>query len=282
MPQKKLIDILSQKEIDYIITLYKNNTSLRKIEELTHHSRQAIAKMLEELQIKNTYGNHYRYYFFDFDYFSIINDEKKAYWLGFLYADGSIGTSKYGEQTFKLSLQEQDKEILEKYKNDLKSSYPLRYDNSSILQNGTISKQVILEQRNQKTVDDLKKLGCVERKSLILTFPTEQQVPSQYVYDFIRGYFDGDGSISQYNNEYHVSIVGTENFINKLSTYFKGGSVFKDKRKNNSWYFSLNGNLQIINFYHLLYDNATRYLQRKYQKFQSLLKKYHEREGIKI
>ena len=73
MPQKKLIDILSQQEIDYIVELYKNNTSLREIEKLTHRGRQSIAKMLEELQVKNSYGNHYRQYFFDFDYFSFQN-----------------------------------------------------------------------------------------------------------------------------------------------------------------------------------------------------------------
>ena len=35
------------------------------------------------------------------------------------------------------------------------------------------------------TVDDLKKLGCVEKKSLILKFPTEEQVPKEYIFDKI-------------------------------------------------------------------------------------------------
>lgn len=54
---------------------------------------------------------------------------------------------------------------------------------------------VIQSLRSQKTVDDLKQLGCIERKSLILKFPTEEQVPFDLLHHFIRGYFDGDGSI---------------------------------------------------------------------------------------
>lgn len=136
---------------------------------------------------------------------------------------------------------------------------------------------VLLEQRSQKTVDDLKKLGCIENKSLRLTFPTYEQVPEKLIYHFIRGYFDGDGSIScDKNNHWTVCFVGTENFIKELSTFFQGGSVFEDKRKQNSWYFSLGGNLQIIKLYHLMYNNASRYMKRKFDKFQKLLSKYNE------
>lgn len=275
-----LLQMLNQQEINEIVTMYESNISLREISKRTHHGRQQIANMLEQLGIKTTSGNHYRKYFFNFDFFEKIDSGLKAYWLGFLYADGSIGTHTYGEQTFKLSLQKQDQEILEKMQQDMQSSYPLRYDNSKAVVNKACSSYVIFEQRSQKTVDDLKKLGCVERKSLILTFPTEDQVPTEFVYDFIRGYFDGDGCITQTNDQYHINIVGTEQFIKTLATYFSGGSVFPDKRKTNSWYFNLNGNLQIIQFYHLLYDHADRFLLRKYNKFQELLKKYPEREGI--
>ena len=278
----KLIDMLSQEEIDNIIDMYQSNISLREIEKRTHHGRPQITRMLEDLGVKTTKGNHYRKYFFDFDFFSVINSDLKAYWLGFLYADGSISTPRYGEQCFKLSLQSKDQEILEKMQQDFHSTYPLRFGNSKRLSTGEISQLVTLEQRSQKTVNDLKRLGCVERKSLILTFPEPNQVSPEYIYSFIRGYFDGDGSIGCYKGNYILNFTGTEQFIKKLALYFNGGSVFPDKRKINSWYFNLNGNLQIIQAYHLLYDNAQRYLLRKYNKFQELLSKYPEREGTKV
>ena len=87
--------------------------------------------MLTRLGVKTTNGNHYRKYFFNFDFFAKIEDEKAAYWLGFLYADGSIeskDTLKYGEQAFKIAIAEQDLELLEKFKADIQSTYPIRYD----------------------------------------------------------------------------------------------------------------------------------------------------------
>lgn len=279
MSIQSLENVISKEEKEKIIKMYQDNISLREISNQTKHSRNAISKMLEKSDIKTTKGNHYRKYFFDFDFFEKIDSEIKAYWLGFLYADGCVlpqDPRGYGEQEFKLSLSEQDQEILKKYKEDLKSTYPIRRDETKHKKNENSQVQLICSYRSQKTVDDLKKLGCVENKSLILKFPTEEQVPSKLIYHFIRGYFDGDGSISCYKEAYQISFVGTESFIKTLSTYFKGGTVLPDLRKKNSWYFNLGGNLQVLQAYHLMYDNATRFLQRKYLKFQSLLKKYSE------
>lgn len=278
----KLIETLTQQEIDEIVEMYENNISLREIEKRTTHGRPAISKMLEELGVKTTSGNHYRKYFFDFDFFEKIDNELSAYWLGFMYADGCVlPQNKYGEQQFKIAISEKDLELLEKFKSDIKSTYPIRYDNSRE------NPQVIQSLRSQKTVDDLKKLGCVENKSLILQFPTENQVPKNFIHHFIRGYFDGDGSISFHTRntkekklEYHINIVGTELFIKKLYDYIQMGSIYPDKRKSNSWYLRINGNRQIEKFYHVLYDDATRYMERKYLRFQELLKQ-NESSGIK-
>lgn len=278
---KTLDELISEKELSDIIEMYQSNVSLREIERRTHHGRHAVAKMLEKLNIKNTSGNHYRKYFFDFDFFEKIDNELKAYWLGFMYADGCVlpqDPRGYGEQEFKIQIAKQDLELLEHFKEDIKSTYPIREDNSKQNKNEKHQVQIIQSLRSQKAVEDLKRLGCVENKSLILTFPTEDQVPKEYIYDFIRGYFDGDGSINYYEkqNAFHISFVGTEAFIKELSKYFEGGSVISDKRKENSWYFNLGGNQQILKAYHLMYDNKTRYMKRKYDKFQLLLQKYSE------
>lgn len=197
----KLIETLTQEQINEIIQMYENNISLREIEHRTSYgSRQAIARLLEQLGIKTTKGNHYRKYFFNFNFFEKIDSELSAYWLGFMYADGCIQKqNKYGEQEFKIAIRDTDLELLEKFKQDIQSTYPIRYDNSK----GKEHSLVIQSLRSQKTVEDLKKLGCVENKSLILTFPTEEQVPKKYLHHFIRGYFDGDGSISSYKSIHH-------------------------------------------------------------------------------
>lgn len=77
MPQLKLEDMLSQEELEQIITWYSvDNVSLRELEKKTGRSRPALSRMLERLGIKTTTGNHYRKYFFNFDYFSKIEEEK--------------------------------------------------------------------------------------------------------------------------------------------------------------------------------------------------------------
>ena len=281
MSAQCLENLLDKKEVEKIISLYQQNVSLRNIEKECGISRTTISRMLERLGIKQTKGNHYRKYFFNFNFFETIDNELKAYWLGFMYADGCIHKiNKYGEQELSLVLQKEDEEILVHFCQDLESTYPIRYDYSKNNKNKNCSVQAICHWRSQKTVDDLKKLGCVENKSLIFEFPNIMQVPEKYIFHFIRGYFDGDGSISSYNDNYIINFVGTENFIKKLSTYFDGGSVYPDKRKTNSWYFNINGNLQVLKAFHQMYDNSERFLQRKYNKFLPLIKKYEETQGI--
>ena len=56
---------------------------------------------------------------------------------------------------------------------------------------------------SEKTVNDLIDKGCFRNKTKILKFPTEDQVPKHLIHHFIRGYIDGDGSISYYKkNDY--------------------------------------------------------------------------------
>lgn len=67
---------LSQEEIKEIVNMYKNNFSIRKISEITHYSRPKLTKLLEQTGVKTNKGNHYRKYFFNFDFFETIVDSK--------------------------------------------------------------------------------------------------------------------------------------------------------------------------------------------------------------
>ena len=69
--------------------------------------------------------------------------------------------------------------------------------------------------------------GCTPRKSLALNFPTKEQVPDEYLYDFIRGYVDGDGHI-RYDKRYEIVILGTKNFLQGLLS-----------RIDKNWHYSL-------------------------------------------
>lgn len=60
------------------------------------------------------------------------------------------------------------------------------------------------------------------------------------------------------------------------------GSIVKESRREKTYYYTLSGNQQVIKFYHYLYNNATIYLNRKYNKFQQLLNKYDESRGNNV
>ena len=62
-------------------------------------------------------------YYYNKDYFKIINNEHKAYWLGFLYADGYVEPiyrkDKIKAFRLELSLQESDEDMLLLFKKDI-------------------------------------------------------------------------------------------------------------------------------------------------------------------
>lgn len=265
-----------------IIAAYKNNISLRQIEKDFNVSRKTISKFLEEKGIKTVKENHYRKYFHNFDFFEKIDSEEKAYWLGFMFADGYIVNydNYYGEDVLGLSVSLKDQEVLEKFKKSIQATNPIKcYQRKE-----PGEPMVRLQMSSQKTVNDLISHGCVKQKSLILQPPKE--IPEEFLPHFIRGLFDGDGCITSSlkgsYESYQVDITSTFLMVNWIKEKVGMGSIVKDSRREKTYYYTLGGNQQVIKFYHYLYNNATIYLNRKYDKFQQLLNKYGESRGSNV
>lgn len=211
-------------------------------------------------------------------FFSEINTQEKAYILGFLYADGCNYSKR--NRTL-LTLQENDKEILNKIKECIEYTGDLIY----VCKNPPHQNQWTLSLSSKEISEDLNKLGCVPRKSLILTFPTEEQVPSHLIHHFIRGYFDGDGCLSMNKNtqSYNLSFVGTFEFLSGvLNTLHQdiGISLKKickinHKQDRNTYLLSISGRNQLKKVLNWLYKDSTIYLDRKYTKFKQF-EQYHQ------
>ena len=122
-----------------------------------------------------------RKYKLNVNYFNKIDTHEKAYVLGFLYADGS---NRGDGITFTQNMERVD--ILENIKKALDSETPIRE---------TCPGHYSLEVFSDIIVKDVENLGVVRNKSLILQFPTQIQVPEEFMSSFILGYFDGDGCI---------------------------------------------------------------------------------------
>ena len=281
------INKVSKEIQDKIINDYKSGKSLRQIEKDYNVTRVTASKFLTKIGVKNTVGNHYRTYYHNEDYFEAIDDEHKAYWLGFMFADGYIlnNDNRYGEDQFGISIAKQDIQTLYQFKQDIKATNPIHEYERSIHVGQSLCR---IQLTSQKTVNDLIDKGCVKQKTYVLEPP--KNVPLDLIPHFIRGFFDGDGSIIKTKTEknrclktdnyvYSIDFTTTKAVAEWLYKYFKAGSIIKEPRRNYTWYYTLGGHKQVINFYHLLYDNATIYMERKYLRFQELLNKYNESQG---
>ena len=167
---------------------------------------------------------------FNINVFDSIDTEEKAYWLGFLYADGYV--SKRNNQV-ELSLKGEDISHLMKFFNFLKDKRDPSFIKTSKVKLGNkIFERCRYIIGNKHFHNRLCELGCIPNKSLILTFPDLNIFKYEHlIYDFIRGYVDGDGNISPSRGYIQISIFGTENFLLGIRKYFPDFSYpKKDKR----------------------------------------------------
>ena len=214
-------------------------------------------------------------YFINENAFDKIDTEEKAYWLGFLYADGYV-SSKNNQVGLELSIK--DLSHLEKYKSflnwdgDIKITKDHQFGTKeTVNKKGEELYKCRLIITNKKLHSDLVKLGCVPNKSLILKFPSEEQVPKEFQSAFVRGYFDGDGTLGLYphssknkNLEESLIIVGTKPFLEKMQEIIGVGYLLQKKNCNKLTYRLSYSTKKAFNAAKTIYKNATIYLDRKY------------------
>ena len=143
--------------------------------------------------------------------------------------------------------------------------------------------------RSETCKNDLIKQGCTPKKSLTLTFPTEEQVPKTLIKHFIRGYFDGDGWFTNTSECFQVGLIGTEDFIkgflNEIDNINKENKIFDVHRENGAKRYIISGLQDCYNFLSYIYDNSIIYLDRKYNHYKDFLangSNYHKTNNMPI
>lgn len=214
----------------------------------------------------------HREYEIDEDFFQIINTEEKAYWLGFIYADGYITMP----HSFGIALAKRDIEHIKKLLKSLRTNHPLHnYQTNNEYGKNQYTRFLV---KSKKVFNQLQSKGVKLRKSLILEYPDEAILPKYLYSDFIRGYFDGDGSLVLSTNSINFKICGTKEFLTKLVDIFNEVSEYdfkyklfkrKDDNKNN-YYISYGGKYKTYSIMNYLYENSTIYLDRKREKYEIL------------
>lgn len=219
-------------------------------------------------------------YYYDKDFFQNIDTEEKAYWLGFLYADGCINqqyrNGKLKSMHLEIGLSQKDKAHLVKFKECLHSNVPIKNKLSKL--DGKLYESSRIAVCCTKLCRDLCTKGCTPQKSLTLKFPNCNIIPNELIKHFIRGYFDGDGCVSVSNNIITINFVGTMEMLSGISIFLqKNNIIYKNPtiyQKGNAFEMFIYGADIVKQIFLFLYKDSSVYLERKYNKFSDFYKNY--------
>lgn len=266
----------TEKEIEVLIDNYVNKKwGLLKSGAQFKMSKSCVKRILISQGIKiRSNSECQRKYSLNEDYFDIEN-HNMAYILGFIAADGNIAKNS---NEIKITLSIKDKEILEKIQKELNSSRPLR---EYIDKNGY--EKITLDFCSEKIQNKLAEYGITPQKTLKIIPP--YKLNENYIIDYIRGYFDGDGCITTtgyLNHGVEWKIVSaSKNILEYFEDYFnKNYQIPKNHiqcRKKNENFLQLYDLRYSTNFskqlYDIMYTPNSLYLKRKKDKYEELLLK---------
>jgi len=218
-----------------------------------------IDKLYKELKVRGLTRSHREKslkYSCNEKYFNQIDNPTKAYWLGYMCADGYLTRSQYG---YLSGVTSKDGDHLEIFKKDIEATHPLKKYKTETTYGKTEYYRLLITSKD--LFDGLNNNGCIENKSKTLLPP---KIDKSLERHWIRGYYDGDGSIRKSKlskSGFGLSVLGTKDVISWIKERV-GGSQWYDSIKD-IWYLDTTLTLEVLDF---LYDNADRYLERKFDR----------------
>ena len=207
-------------------------------------------------------------------YFEEIDSEHKAYWLGFIMADGCIvRTEKNGPYNrFEFNLKPEDRILLERFQEDLESNYKIKEIEKRNKKRNFDSVVCNLRINSRKLVDSLIKNEIAPNKTGREVLPST--IPNNLIRHFIRGYFDGDGSIT-INKTFRIC-SSSRMILDSINEYFKNEldiefNIYSDESYKEP-FFTIDSNNRKKNKIALdhLYEDATVFLDRKYLRYKDM------------
>lgn len=254
----------SEDQMKYIISEYKKGKTLSALGREFGVSYSTIRNLLKRKGIK-TEGNKHNFPRDEF-YFSNIDSKEKAYWLGFLYADGCVHSNSN-----EISITLKDRDHLEKFRKAIKSNNKI--GESIDKRFSSMPKIYHFSIKDKQLKSDLIKWGCVPNKSLTLT--KIPNIPRDFVSHFIRGYFDGDGSLHWLNGtkNFRISFVGTAPFLKDIQKELGLSLSLGQQEGNKSKYFQVAGRKQVPMILDYIYKDSDENIRltRKYKNYLDCL-----------
>lgn len=246
-------------EIEFLKNNYKDMT-YKELSNKLGRSKSAIDIKINKLGFKKSNYNY------NYSFFNEINSEEKAYWLGFIAADGCVYVNdKTNSCEVFIKLQASDVNHLRKFNKALNGNVSPKFEEKLCNLNNKLEKCCIIRFYNQEMAHDLIKHNVTPNKSLTLKFPTT--LKDEYVKYFIRGYFDGNGCIINSRCDFTCA---SDSFIDSLRKVLYDEGIYtyvREQKENKSKRVVISGKENINNFLNYIYKDATIYLDRKFNRF---------------
>lgn len=264
----------SDAEIEYLKNNYQTKTYKELSKELDGRTKTAIDLKINKLGLKKSK------YVYEHDYFKYIDNEEKAYWLGFFYADGCVSVNREtnsGECCIKLYAG--DHNHLRKFNNSIKGNVPIEFYESVCSFNNKPQHSCSIRCYSVEMANDLISHGCIPNKTFEIKVPDIDELLMNH---FIRGFFDGDGCICNASTKRETVGINlcsaSEIFLKQIrEILFKHeiSSYITDEKDRTTFRLYVKGLKNTDNMWNYMFDNATIFLDRKVKKKQELYEKYN-------
>lgn len=265
---------INSKQENEIIDMYKSGKTCKEIYQSFSHiysCEESIQKIIRRNNISR--GRYKKKVCVNENYFETIDTEHKAYWIGFLLADGCIIKNNHKSDTIKFELNIKDKYIIDEFAKDIETDLIVKDYKYGKKHNAQI------QIKSNKMSSDLSKYGITYRKTLkISSIP---DIPQNLIRHFVRGYFDGDGCAYLYKpkdqniHRLKITFCGTEDFLNNLKIELHkqldlnlNNLINMNKYGSNVFNLRYIKNSDMYKLYEYMYKDSTIFLKRKKEKFE--------------
>lgn len=259
-----------EEKISQAIKLYLEGLTIAKASKSAGIGSCTLQKQLKIKNLTRSNKINSRRFIINENYFEKIDTEEKAYWLGFIYADGYLSFSK-NRKYIGIALSTIDELHLNKFLIATNSTYQIKqYENKSKWSTKKSKYSRVLISCD-KMFDDLKNHGVLLHKSLILEFPT--WLNKKFQKHFIRGYFDGDGSFAKATRGFTIKICGTKEFLHSINKIIKENPALSKRKKDtkNNFYITIGGMKKVKKIANYMYGNCCVSLDRKHERFNLIM-----------